>query len=94
MVAEGKRHPANIEVKHLTRFLGPAPFDDLRANDQDEVGVATGMAWTPFGGDILTIEVQVLPGKGIADADRLAGRRDAGIGAGGAELSCARAPKT
>ena len=64
LVAEGKRHPANIEVKHLTRFLGPAPFDDIRANDADEVGVATGMAWTAFGGDILTIEVQVLPGKG------------------------------
>ncbi len=64
LLAEGKRHPANIGVKHLTRFLGPAPFDELRANDSDEVGVATGMAWTPFGGDILTIEVQVLPGKG------------------------------
>lgn len=63
LVAEGKRHPVNIEVKHLTRFLGPAPFDDLRANDEDAVGVATGMAWTPFGGDILTIEVQILPGK-------------------------------
>ncbi len=64
LVAEGKRHPADIEVGHLTRFLGPAPFDDIRANDADEAGVATGMAWTAFGGDILTIEVQVLPGKG------------------------------
>ncbi len=64
LVAEAKRHPATIEIKHLTRFLGPAPFDDIRANDTDEVGVATGMAWTAFGGDILTIEVQVLPGKG------------------------------
>ncbi len=64
LVAEGKRHPRDIDAKHLQRFLGPAPFDDIRANDQDDVGVATGMAWTPFGGDILTIEVQVLPGKG------------------------------
>ncbi len=64
LIAEDKRHPATIEVKHLSKLLGPAPFDDIRANDQDEVGVATGMAWTPFGGDILTIEVQVLPGKG------------------------------
>ena len=64
LLAEDKRHPVKIEVKHLNRFLGPAPFDDLRANDQDDVGVTTGMAWTPFGGDILTIEVQVLPGKG------------------------------
>lgn len=63
LVAEGKRRPMTIEVKHLDRFLGPAPFDDMRANDEDAIGVATGMAWTPFGGDILTIEVQVLPGK-------------------------------
>jgi ATP-dependent Lon protease len=64
LVAEGKRHPATISVKHLNRFLGPAPFDDLRANNADDIGVTTGMAWTPFGGDILTIEVQVLAGKG------------------------------
>ncbi|HVU13878.1 MAG TPA: endopeptidase La, partial [Phototrophicaceae bacterium] len=64
LIAEGKRYPSEIAVKHLDRFLGPAPFDEIRANDKDEIGVATGMAWTPFGGDILTIEVQVLPGKG------------------------------
>ncbi|MCC6805239.1 MAG: endopeptidase La [Anaerolineae bacterium] len=63
-VAEKKRHPARIDIRHLNKFLGPAPFDDLRANDKDEIGVTTGMAWTPFGGDILTIEVQVLAGKG------------------------------
>jgi ATP-dependent Lon protease len=62
--AEGKRHPHHIGESHIRRYLGPAPFDDIRANDQDDVGVATGMAWTPFGGDILTIEVSVLPGKG------------------------------
>ncbi|PJF23827.1 MAG: endopeptidase La, partial [Phototrophicales bacterium] len=34
------------------------------ANEKDAVGVSTGLAWTPFGGDILTIEVSILPGKG------------------------------
>jgi ATP-dependent Lon protease len=63
-VAEGKRYPHQITSKHVRRLLGPPPFDDLRANEQDEIGVATGMAWTPFGGDILTIEVSVLAGKG------------------------------
>jgi ATP-dependent Lon protease len=48
----------------LTRYLGPAPFDEPRANEKDAVGVSTGLAWTPFGGDILTIEVSILPGKG------------------------------
>lgn len=63
-IAEGKRHPSRITPAHLTRYLGPAPFDEQRANDKDSVGVTTGLAWTPFGGDILTIEVSILPGKG------------------------------
>jgi ATP-dependent Lon protease len=64
LVAEEKRFPRRVTVEHLHRFLGPPPFDDLRANDEDAVGVASGLAWTPFGGDVLTIEVSVLPGKG------------------------------
>ncbi len=63
--AEGKRYPRRITSKQIGRFLGPAPFDEMRANETDEVGVATGLAWTPFGGDVLTIEVIVVPGKGI-----------------------------
>jgi ATP-dependent Lon protease len=63
-IAEGNRHPSRITPKHVNRLLGPAPFDELRANDMDAIGVATGLAWTPFGGDVLTIEVSVLPGKG------------------------------
>ncbi len=63
-IAEGKRFPSHITSRHVTRYLGPAPFDEIRANDTDAVGVATGLAWTPFGGDILTIEVSVLAGKG------------------------------
>ncbi|MFN8377329.1 MAG: endopeptidase La [Anaerolineae bacterium] len=62
--AEGKRHPRRVSAKQIGRFLGPAPFDEMRANESDEVGVATGLAWTPFGGDVLTIEVAVVPGKG------------------------------
>jgi ATP-dependent Lon protease len=64
LIAEGKRFPAEIKKTHVRRYLGVAPFDDFRANDKDDVGVATGLAWTPYGGDVLTIEVQVLPGKG------------------------------
>jgi ATP-dependent Lon protease len=63
-VAEGKRHPTEITAAHVLKYLGPPPFDDIRANDEDSIGVATGLAWTPFGGDILTIEASVLPGKG------------------------------
>ncbi|MBL8146192.1 MAG: endopeptidase La, partial [Anaerolineae bacterium] len=62
--AEKKRYPRRVTARQIGRFLGPAPFDEMRANETDEVGVATGLAWTPFGGDVLTIEVAVVPGKG------------------------------
>ncbi|MFN8527274.1 MAG: endopeptidase La [Anaerolineae bacterium] len=63
-IAEGKKINKRITGKQVHDLLGPPPFDDLRVNDTDAVGVATGLAWTPYGGDVLTIEVQVLPGKG------------------------------
>jgi len=64
LVAEGKRYPHDITPAHIERFLGPPQYLDTRINTEDAVGLATGLAWTPFGGDILTIEVSVLPGKG------------------------------
>jgi ATP-dependent Lon protease len=64
-LAEGRAHPTRvITPKQVERFLGPPPYDEMRANDKDEIGVVTGLAWTPFGGDILTIEVSIMPGKG------------------------------
>jgi ATP-dependent Lon protease len=64
LIAEGKRFPSRVGAKRLRQLLGPPLYDEIRANEQDDVGVATGLAWTPYGGDILTIEVSVLPGKG------------------------------
>lgn len=62
--AEEKRFPQRIKSKHIESYLGPPQYLALRANDQDTVGIATGVAWTSGGGDILTIEVSILPGKG------------------------------
>src|SRR5690606_27764590 len=64
LIAEGKRFPSRVGAKRLRQLLGPPLYDEIRANEQDDIGVATGLAWTPYGGDILTIEVSVLPGKG------------------------------
>jgi ATP-dependent Lon protease len=63
-VAEGKTYAKRITANQLIEYLGPPYYSELRANDQDAVGVATGLAWTPGGGDITTIEVSVVPGKG------------------------------
>ncbi len=62
--AQGKRHPKRITSGMLDKMLGAPEQTALRANDEDQVGVITGMAWTSGGGDIMTIEVSLLPGKG------------------------------
>jgi ATP-dependent Lon protease len=53
-----------ITPRNLSRFLGPERFLDSVVERQARVGVANGLAWTETGGDLLTIEVSILPGKG------------------------------
>ena len=48
----------------LVKFLGPPRYRETRANKLEKVGVATGLAWTEMGGELLAIEVTVMPGKG------------------------------
>ena len=67
-------------------YLGPGRFSYGTAEEQDEVGVATGVAWTPVGGDMLSVEVTTMEGQARPDPDRPAGRRDAGVGPGRAQL--------
>jgi len=63
-LAVGKVKSVLVREKDLDALLGPARFEFGGANLEDEIGVATGVAWTPVGGDVLTIEVNVTPGKG------------------------------
>ncbi|WP_119073032.1 endopeptidase La [Aggregatilinea lenta] len=63
-VAEEKRIPKRIVPTSLTRYLGPPEYIPPLAEEEDEVGVATGLAWTEAGGDIMAIEVSLMPGKG------------------------------
>jgi ATP-dependent Lon protease len=58
------RGALTIAPDSLHRFLGPARFLDQAVERVNRVGVANGLAWTEVGGDVLTIEVSVLPGKG------------------------------
>jgi ATP-dependent Lon protease len=62
--AEEKRYPTVITPEMIEKFLGPQQFFQTEAERQDEVGVATGMAWTENGGEIMSVEVAVLDGKG------------------------------
>ncbi|PTM58230.1 endopeptidase La [Desmospora activa] len=53
-----------VTANNLPQFLGPEKFRYGKAEETDQVGAATGLAWTAAGGDTLTVEVSVLPGKG------------------------------
>jgi len=63
-VAEGKKFTKLISHLDVRKHLGPYQFNSLIAEKKDEVGMATGLAVTPAGGEILFIEVALMPGKG------------------------------
>ena len=54
----------SINVKTLEKYLGVKRFRFGLAEEEDRVGQVTGLAWTEVGGDLLTIEAVVVPGKG------------------------------
>ncbi len=62
--AEGKRKAVTIGPEHVHELLGPPRFYRELADRAGVPGVATGLAWTPAGGEILFIEATGMPGKG------------------------------
>ncbi len=62
--AEEKKYPEQISAAVIEKFLGPPQFFETEAERKDEVGVATGLAWTENGGEIMFVEVAILEGKG------------------------------
>jgi ATP-dependent Lon protease len=63
-VAEGKKEKTKIQTKNLSQWLGPPIFLPDEEQEKNEVGVATGLAWTETGGEILHVEATTTPGKG------------------------------
>ena len=64
LIVEGEKKSVRVTKKNLRDFLERPKFLRKKAEKKPEVGVATGMAWTEVGGDILPTEVTVLAGKG------------------------------
>ncbi|WP_026107193.1 endopeptidase La [Dyella ginsengisoli] len=64
--AKARRKPAGVVVssENLEHYLGVRRFDFGRKELQNEVGLVTGLAWTQVGGDLLSIEASIVPGKG------------------------------
>lgn len=63
-IAEGEDGSAVITVNNLHKYLGPPRFLPEPKEGESQIGVATGLAWTQEGGEILYIEVSVMKGKG------------------------------
>jgi ATP-dependent Lon protease len=60
----GKAKAVQVTPKNLDKYLGVQRYDFGRAEEQSEVGLVTGLAWTEVGGDLLQIEATLVPGKG------------------------------
>ncbi|NLW80832.1 MAG: endopeptidase La [Desulfovibrionales bacterium] len=63
-VAEGRKGPFRVTSASLVKLLGQPKFMDEERENSMPAGVALGLAWTPYGGEILHIECSLLPGKG------------------------------
>lgn len=63
-VASSRQYPHAVTAKTVTKLLGPANISWGLAEEQDEIGVATGVYWTAAGGDLATVEAALLDGKG------------------------------
>jgi ATP-dependent Lon protease len=64
VVRDRNKQRAVVTVPTLERYLGVARFHRGKAEQKDEVGIATGLAWTEAGGDLLVIETTLMSGKG------------------------------
>ncbi len=63
-IAEGERGPFLVTKKNLFKYLGPPAYIPELEQEEDEIGVATGLAWTQYGGEVLYVEALIMEGKG------------------------------
>jgi ATP-dependent Lon protease len=64
VVLEGRKYSAEVTPENLRDYLGIPRYRSQQQEEKNEVGTATGLAWTEVGGEILPIEVTLMPGKG------------------------------
>lgn len=64
LLSKGQKKQLEVNAKNLDKYLGIKRYSFGEAEQQDHIGVTTGLAWTEVGGDILFIEAVDMPGKG------------------------------
>ncbi len=62
--AEGDKKPVLIDANDVSKYLKAPLFMPEIGREEGDIGIATGLAWTPYGGDVLLVEVSVVKGKG------------------------------
>ncbi len=65
LAKDAKKLPLKVNAKNLEQYLGVIKYRYGEAEEKDQIGVTTGLAWTEVGGDILFIEAVDMPGKGV-----------------------------
>ncbi len=63
-VVEGRKGRIRVTGRTASKYLGPPRFSFGMAEERDEIGTATGLVWTPVGGDVIFIEATTMKGKG------------------------------
>ena len=64
LIYQDGKTTVRVNRGNLADFLGSRKFEQDKKNEKDDVGIVRGLAWTSVGGDTLSIEVNVMPGKG------------------------------
>jgi ATP-dependent Lon protease len=64
VVVEGQSFSEEIDATKVTEYLGVPRFRPSMAEEKNEIGIATGLAWTEVGGEILVTEATLMPGRG------------------------------
>ena len=59
-----RKKSARVEANNLVDYLGVPKYRYGEVEDKDQIGIVTGLAWTDVGGELLTIEAAMMPGKG------------------------------
>jgi ATP-dependent Lon protease len=67
VASKGKSTKVQIAANSLHRYLGVYKFEFGKTEEKDQIGLATGLAWTSVGGELLQIEASIMPGKGNLD---------------------------
>ena len=63
MVADNNGKPYRVTAQSVAKYLGPRRFKPGQIEELDQVGLVTGLAWTQVGGELLSVETLIMPGR-------------------------------